>query len=312
MLSRRNVRVKVLQTLYAKNRDESMSSKETLKMYNDKIDESFDLLLFSLYSVLNIAKVAVEDNLKRKSKHLPTEIDKIFEPKLWENIMVQSLFKNHEIIKEFDKKSFAQKVDKDQLNKIYYDFSKDEVYINFISNPQSTDEEVLEILLELFRFCRKNELFIEIIEDGFPNWEDDKSLIIGTIKKILKAQPDDSGSFIEQYYPDNGTIKDYGLVLLEKTLNDDTQLMSIIEPVLDNWDSDRVAVVDMIIIKMAISEFVYCPSIPTKVTINEYVELSKTYSTSKSKEFVNGVLDKILKDMESKDLIKKEGRGLLD
>ncbi len=312
MLSRRNVRVKVLQTLYAKNRDESMSSKETLKMYEAKIDESFDLLLFSLYSVLNIAKVAVEDNVKRKSKHLPTDIDKIFIPKLWENVMVQSLVKNPGIIKKFEKKGFAQKVDKDQLNKIYYDFSKDEAYNNFISNTNSSDEEVLEILLELFRFCRKNELFTEIIEDGFANWEDDKSLIIGTIKKILKAQPDNSDSFMVQYYPDKETITDYGLMLLEKTLNDDSQLMSVIEPVLENWDSDRVAVVDMIIIKMAISEFIYCPSIPTKVTINEYVELSKTYSTSKSKEFVNGVLDKILKDMEAKALIKKEGRGLLD
>lgn len=305
------MRVKVLQTLYAQNRDESMSSKEAIIMYNSRIEESFDLLVFSLYSILNIAKIAVEDYRKRKVKHLPTDLDKIFEPKLWENIMVDSLMKNSVLTKRFETKGFARKVDKDHLKKIYYDFSKEEFYIEFISNPSSEDQ-IIEALLELFRYCRKNELFLEIIEDNFANWEDDKSLIIGAIKKILKDKPQESTDFIKEYYPDDETVKEYGYHLLEKTLLDNDRFLEIIQPVLKNWDSERVAVIDMIIIKMAIAEFIYCPSIPTKVTINEYVELSKTYSTSKSKEFVNGVLDNILKLMMSQDLIKKEGRGLLD
>jgi N utilization substance protein B len=311
MLSRRNVRVKVMQTLYAQNRDQSLSHKDVLKMYNEKIEESFDLLLFSLYNLLNIAKVATEDFQKRKVKHLPSDIDKVFEPKLWDNIMVQSLMKNPRVIKLFEKKNFAQKVDKDHFNKIYFDFSKEESYLDFI-RQETNEEQVLDILLELFRFCRKNELFIEIIEDNFANWEDDKSLIIGAIKKILKAQPAEDQEFLNEYYPDDETVKEYGYHILDKTLSDEKVLMSYIEPVLQNWDSERVAIIDMIILKMAIIEFIYCPSIPSKVTINEYVELSKTYSTSKSKEFINGILDKILKELISKDLVKKEGRGLLD
>lgn len=300
-----------MQTLYAQNRDQSLSHKDVLKMYNDKIEESFDLLLFSLYNVLNIAKVATEDYMKRKAKHLPSEIDKVFQPKLWDNVMVQSLMKNPEVIRLFEKKSFAQKVDKDHLNKMYFDFSKEESYQNFISH-ETNDEQILEILLELFRFCRKNELFVEIIEDNFANWEDDKSLIIGAIKKMLKAQPEDGQKFLIEYYPDDETVKEYGYHVLEKTLSDDNILLEYIEPVLQNWDSERVAIIDMIIIKMAIVEFIYCPSIPSKVTINEYVELSKTYSTSKSKEFINGILDKILKELIARDLVIKEGRGLLD
>lgn len=311
MLSRRNVRVKVMQTLYAQNRDNTLSHKDVLKMYKDKIEESFDLLLFSLYNILNIAKVATEDFQKRKVKHLPTDVDKIFQPKLWDNIMVQSLMKNATVIKLFEKKSFAQKVDKDHFKKIYFDFSKEEPYSQFILEESNT-EQILEILLELFRFCRKNELFVEIIEDNFANWEDDKSLIIGAIKKILKSQPTDNDDFLNEYYPEDETVKDYGLHILDKTLTDNQTLLNLIEPVLQNWDSERVAVIDMIIIKMAIIEFIYCPSIPSKVTINEYVELSKTYSTTKSKEFINGVLDKVLKELIIKDLVKKEGRGLLD
>lgn len=300
-----------MQTLYAQNRDQSLSHKDVLKMYKEKIEESFDLLLFSLYNLLNITKVATEDFQKRKAKHLPSDIDKVFQPKLWDNIMVQSLMKNPTVMKLFEKKKFSQKVDKDHFNKIYFDFSKEEAYLDFVRHD-TNNEQVLDILLELFRFCRKNELFIEIIEDNFANWEDDKSLIIGAIKKILKAQPVDDNDFLNEYYPDDETVKEYGYHVLEKTLADDKVLMNYIEPVLQNWDSERVAIIDMIILKMAIVEFIYCPSIPSKVTINEYVELSKTYSTSKSKEFINGILDKILKELMSRDLVKKEGRGLLD
>ncbi len=168
------------------------------------------------------------------------------------------------------------------------------------------------MLLELFRFCRRNELFNEIIEDHYANWEDDKSLIIGTIKKVLKALPSDDENFIMEHYPDKETTKEYGEFLLSRTLKEDDLLLKQIEPVLQNWDAERVAVLDMIMIKMALCEFMYCPTIPTKVTLNEYVELAKNYSTSKSKEFVNGILDRLLQDLISKGKIVKEGRGLLE
>ena len=205
----------------------------------------------------------------------------------------------------------AQKVDKDHFKTIYFDFSKEDAYIQFVSK-ETDKEENLEMLLELFRFCRRSEFFNEIIEDQYANWEDDKSLIIGTIKKILKELPNDDENFFMVYYPDADTCKDYGEFLLLKTFEDDTALLNMIQPVLQNWDAERVAILDMIMIKMALCEFIYCPTIPTKVTLNEYVELAKNYSTSKSKEFVNGILDKLLNELTAKGLINKEGRGLLD
>ncbi|MBK9734223.1 MAG: transcription antitermination factor NusB [Saprospiraceae bacterium] len=155
-------------------------------------------------------------------------------------------------------------------------------------------------------------MFNEIIEDQFANWEDDKSLIIGTIKKVLKSLPSDDDDYINEHYPDLETSKEYGEFLLKRTLSEDKVLLELIGPVLQNWDAERVAVLDMIMIKMAICEFLYCPTIPTKVTLNEYVELAKNYSTSKSKEFINGVLDKLLQDLILKGNVIKEGRGLLE
>jgi N utilization substance protein B len=311
MLSRRNVRVKVMQVLYAQNRDESLDQKATVKEYWKKIEDSFDLLLFSIYNLINITRTATDDIEKRKAKHLPSDLDKVFTPKLWSNSMIQGLVKNKVIQQKFEKKGFAQKVDKDHFRSIYFEFCKEESYTQFISN-ETDNEQNLEMLLELFRFCRRSELFNEIIEDHFANWEDDKSLIIGTIKKVLKALPSDDENFIMEHYPDAETCKEYGEFLLNKTFNDNDALLQLIEPVLQNWDADRVAILDMIMLKMALCEFMYCPTIPTKVTLNEYVELAKSYSTSKSKEFINGILDKLLQELKTKGLVVKEGRGLLD
>lgn len=300
-----------MQVLYAQSRDESLDYNATMKEYWKKIDDSFHLLLFSLYNLVQITKIASEDQEKRKSKHLPSELDKKFTAKLWSNPMIQALVKNKTIQAKFEKLYFAQKVDKDHFKTIYYEFVKEETYTTFLTN-ETTNDENLEMLLELFRFCRRNELFNEIIEDHYANWEDDKSLIIGTIKKVLKALPSEDENFIMEHYPDDETTKEYGEFLLSETLKEDKTLLQYIEPVLQNWDSDRVAILDMIMIKMALSEFMYCPTIPIKVTLNEYVELAKNYSTSKSKEFVNGILDRLLQDLKSKGNIVKEGRGLLD
>lgn len=311
MLSRRNVRVKVMQVLYAQNRDETLDEKLVLQNYWKKIEESFELLLFSLYNLIHITRTAVDDEEKRKSKHLPSDVDKQFTPKLWSNTMIQALVKNRVLLNRFDKLGFSQKVDKDHFRTIYFEFAKEAVYTDFLTKETSHDEN-LEMLLELFRFCRRNELYNEIIEDHYANWEDDKSLIIGTIKKVLKSMPAENESFIMEYYPDDETTREYGEFLLKLVLQNDEALLEQIKTVLENWDAERVAVLDMIMLKMAITEFIHCVTIPTKVTLNEYVELAKNYSTSKSKEFINGILDKLLHQMTEKGMIVKEGRGLLD
>lgn len=311
MLSRRNVRVKVMQALYAQSRDESLSDKDVVRLYWKKIDDSFELLLFSLYNLVQIARIATDDHEKRKTKHLPSEMDKKFAPKLWTNSMIQAIEKNKTIQSKFEKLGFASSVDKDHFRTIYFEFAKEEIYNQYIISE--TDKEAdLEMLLELFRFCRRNEIFNEIIEDQFANWEDDKSIIIGTIKKVLKDLPSENENFIMEHFPDDETIKEYGEFLLLETIKEEKVLLTLIEPVLQNWDADRVAILDMIMIKMAICEFIHCPTIPTKVTLNEYVELAKNYSTSKSKEFVNGILDRLLNDLIAKGKIVKEGRGLVE
>lgn len=309
MLSRRSVRVKVMQLLYALNRDAGLTFSQAKKTYWDNIDKSFELLLFNTYCLINIARVSKEDFEKRNKKYLPTEDDKVFTPKLYENALVQSIRKNEKIQKTYSKYFFEAKVDKDLLRNIYADYSKEPGYKVFLES-ELTAESTLEVFLDLYRFCKKHEPYMTMQEDLYTNFEDDESVVIGAVKKILKALPNDTDMFFKEYYPDDETIKELGESLLIHTFENDAELAKIVEPTFSNWDSDRVAVIDMILIKMAVSEFLYFESIPTKVTLNEYVDLAKLYSTPKSNEFVNGVLDALLKSLTESGQIKKVGRGL--
>ena len=267
--------------------------------------------LYNLYNLIQIAKIATEDLEKRGAKHLPSEEDKVFSDKLCNNDLVRSLRDNSGLNAIFEKKGFTAIGDKDHYRTLYSEFAKEEAYSKYLNIPSEHQDHV-DILLELYRFCRRSELFNEIHVDAFLNWTDDKSLVIGAIKKVFKSLPVDGTSFLDEYYPDDETVKDYGENLLNRTFKGDDALLDIIKPILTNWDHERLALIDMILLKMAACEMLEFPTIPTKVTLNEYVEVAKSYSTDKSKEFVNGVLDKLMKQLSDNGKIKKEGRGLTE
>lgn len=309
MLSRRSVRIKVLQLLYSVSRDSDISRQELLKRYKQSIDTSFELFLFNIYNILQITRIAVEDMDKRQSKYLPSEIDKNFDAKIYKNPKMQDLETNKKVQDVFNKYNFAERTDKDLFRNMYYDFSKEEVYNEYILKP-TNEEDDLNILLELFRYCRNSKSYDELIEDHYVTWEDDKSLVVGSMKKVLKGLPFGKTDFYKEYYPDDECVNDFGEMLLLRTFEEDDTLLRYISPVLKNWHHERVAVIDMIMLKMALIEFMNCESVPVKVTLNEYVELSKIYSTSKSKEFINGILDKLSKQLQDEGKVSKSGRGL--
>jgi len=311
MLSRRSVRIKVMQLLYAKSSDEALDFKGSTQRYWRMIDQSYDVFLFNVFCLVQITKVAADDDAKKKSKHLPSQADKAFSPKLCDNALIRSLRDNPPLNSLFEKKGFTAKIDRDHMVKIYYEFAKEESYVDYLTKDCKREDHI-EILLELYRYCRKSELFNEIIGDAYLNWIDDKSLVIGAVKKVIKSLPIEGTDFLKEYYPDDETIKEYGESLLNRTFKGDAVLLDIIKPILTNWDHERLALIDMILLKMAACEMLEFPTIPAKVTLNEYVEVAKTYSTDKSKEFVNGVLDKLMKQLEESGKLKKEGRGLMD
>lgn len=312
MLSRRSVRVKVMQLLYELGRNEDLSFKQALKLYQLRVDMSYELFLFNIFCLVEICKISEEDNAKRKSKHIPKDYDMAFKPRLVNNEIIQDIINNKVINKLFDKFKFSERIPEDYITKIYNNFSKTEEYKTFATLEEVNKEILVEMFLELYRFCRQNEFFNDTMEDSLYTWIDDKSLVVGVVKKYLKQLPNESNEIHKNFEADTETVDEFGNSLFEYVDKESEALLAHVKPVLENWDHERLAVIDMIILKMAIAEFIAFPTIPTNVTINEYVEVAKKYSTAKSKDFINGILDKLALDLNDKGLIEKNGRGLIE
>lgn len=311
MLSRRNVRIKVMQMLYALGRDKQLTFTDAMRRYREVIARSFELYLFHLLYFLRVAEYAEKDAEKRAAKHRPTDEDKLFVPRLSKNELIDSLRKNEQINRFFQHYRLIEKLDDDLIRTLYMDFAKQDAYKAYLQLPEPSAEDHGEQLLALLRHCLASEPLEDAIEDYYPNWTDDKSLIVGAMKKTVKALPV-SLYFYEEFQPPVEATVEFGEALLRKVHDEDAALLQIIEPALKNWDAERVAIIDMILLKMALCELLSFPSIPTKVTLNEFVEISKMYSTEKSKDFINGILDRLLKKLQTEGKIQKEGRGLLE
>ncbi len=309
MLSRRNVRIKVMQMLYSMSRDKKLGYEEALKQYRDNVRHSFELYLYSLLLLTRIAEYAKQDAANRSSKLLPTEEDLSFSAKLGNNEPIRSVSQNEGFARLVRLFKLEDKLDDDKIRQIYTEFAKTEDYKKYVYNSETNDDDHRQILLSLYKHCIANEMFTDLIEDNYPLWIDDESLIIGAIKKTIKALPV-APNFYEEFRPPAETTIEFGETLFKKVCESDEELLQMIEPTLKNWDAERVAVLDMILLKMALCELIYFPTIPTKVTLNEFVEISKVYSTDKSKDFINGILDRLMKQLNKEGKINKEGRGL--
>jgi transcription antitermination protein NusB len=311
MLSRRNIRIKIMQLLYAKSRDAELNINNLILSYQEYGKRTIDMYLYNFAYFMEVAHYAVKDEVNRRSKLMPSDEDKKFTAKLYRNEVLQQFILRGVYDQAVKKHNILAHIDEDTVSNFYRKFFELDVYKNYLQKSDNTEEEHRTILIELYRYLYTSETFFELMEDFSPSWIDDDTLIIGATKKTLKALPSDNEFFYKFSDEDHLTVA-FGEQLLLKSYNQDENLLEEIKPMLKNWDAERVATIDMILIKMALAELMYFPTIPTKVTINEYVDISKAYSTDKSKDFVNGILDRMMKKLKDEGKIVKEGRGLIE
>ena len=203
-------------------------------------------------------------------------------------------------------------IDDEYVRTIYKNILDSQIYKNYIIQDTSFDADK-NFLIKIFEeIIATDEHLYDYIEDNSLTWLDDFPIINTYIVKLLKSLKADTPEkyLLPQLYK-NEDEKKFLIDLFKKTVLQDAKLNQYVENKLTNWDKERVAIIDNILLKMATAEFLYFPSIPIKVTINEYLELAKEYSTAKSNVFINGVLNVILKELQEKQLIKKIGKGLL-
>ncbi|HEX8315137.1 MAG TPA: transcription antitermination factor NusB [Flavisolibacter sp.] len=302
MISRRNIRVKVMQTVYTLSTLEQQANPgEPVKLLQKHFEQSKDLLLYLTFFLTEVARYAESDSYQRRSKHLPTQQDLNVNTKISGNQLIWKIKEDASFQREAGRAKPELRIDKDLVRRIYIQLCETPQYKQYISAEErdpKTEREIIEFIFS--DLLLQNELFVSHIEEDFINWDDDGEMVIQVLTGIL--QKPGSVSFTETLSPDKW---DFAKTLLTTVLEKSEHLESIIIPKLKNWDPERIAALDMIIMKMGVAEFLYFETIPPKVTINEYIDISKEYSTQQSGQFVNGILDNIHKELVRDDKLHK-------
>lgn len=312
MVNRRHIRIKVMQSVYAmlQSKSNNLEKEEKFLLFN--IEKIYDLFVLQLHLMLEVKNMALEHTEIRKKKHLATAADKSPNLKFIQN----KVFKIFENSSELNDYSSKKKLNNWRENREYVRIIWDEVensknykdYLTVGGNSFKDDKQFIYKIYE--EIIAPNEKLFDYYDSLNLGWIDDLPLVNTLILKIVKQLNESSSVKLSDYEVKNDD-KEFLIDLFRKSILHQQEYNDEINDKTPNWDTERIAEIDLILIKMAITEFLYFPSIPTKVTINEYIEISKDYSTAKSSYFINGVLDKILKDYHKSDRLKKLGRGLL-
>ncbi len=315
MLTRRHIRVKVMQSIYAitQSHDESLEKQEKFLMAS--IEDTYSLYLLMLSLLIELHEKASTQLKLSSKKYLATPSDKYpNQEKFVQNKVLMQIAGNTLLKKELEKRKLKNWYLNDEYVKILYrEIVECDAYAIYMSKGQSNYEEDRDFLIDLFKnVIAPNEKIYEYFEDDKLTWVDDipivNTFILKQLKKIKVNQPE--SFFLPRLLKDSEDLV-FAKQLLVKTLLNDAMLVKEIEGKTPNWDKDRIADIDAILLKMAICELLNFSSIPEKVSINEYLEISKEYSTPKSSIFINGILDNLVRDYKSSGKLKKVGRGLL-
>lgn len=307
MISRRNIRVKVMQTLYTLSSLEHGGQKgadAAATTLNYKLGQVLDLFTVAVLYTVRIAQYADVDARQRASKYLATSKDQNIDVRLATNSFVNGLLANKTFTERVKENKLERFVDEDTVKKIFQQLLKSAeygVYTDTEKHSPVTDKAIAQHIWE--KEVIGNEDILSYFTDELPGWEDDNELIVMLMQNFFRGNMKVDFSKLL-----SAEKREYAHDLLRIVMEKEAYCMEFITPKLTNWDKERVAVIDMLLLRMGVCEFLYFPTIPTKVTINEYIDIAKQYSTPQSGQFVNGVLDNILKDLVRQDMITKTDR----
>jgi N utilization substance protein B len=291
-----------MQTVYTLSTLENeVKPGEPIKLLQRHFEQSKELLTYLTYALTEIAGYAETDAYIRSNKHLPTKEDLNVNTKIAGNEVLWKIKENASFQQALGKAKPEQRLDKELVKKIYHhlvDTPQYKEYIRANEKNYQQEKEILEFILNDLMLT--DELFISSIEENFINWDDDADIVVQSLKNFL--QKISAANFTEVISPDKW---DFAKNLLNTFLEKEKHLETFIIPKLKNWDPERIAALDMIIMKLGVAEFLYFETIPPKVTINEYIDIAKEYSTQQSGQFVNGILDNIHKELVQQNKLHK-------
>jgi transcription antitermination protein NusB len=313
MISRRIIRTKVLQVLYAYYSSEEKSINNTEKELFFCIQKAYDLYHYLFDLVIEMADYAENRIEIKKNKHQPSYEDLHPNRKFINNQVIAQLRINKKLNTYLDQKKLSWKDNPELIKELYLMMTESEMYKKYMNDGNHSYFEDRKYIERLFnKIILVSEDLYQVLEEKSIYWNDDVDFVISMIVKTLKRfnERSDEELNLMPMFKDQED-RDFTKDLLRKAIINHDELRELIKEHSKNWDVERIAFMDILIMQLAITEFLYFPTIPTKVSLNEYIELSKFYSTEKSRNFINGILDKTLKDLKKSEKISKSGRGLI-
>ena len=302
-----------MQTLYAFHSLPDQTINLAEKELFHSINKSYDLYHMLLQLMVEVHNYAEDRIDLKKKKNFPTADDLNPNTKFVQNDIILKLIENTALLDYVSKRKISWHDHPELIKKLYTELIESDCYNQYMSNEEKSSSEDRRLVDYFYsQIVPQSEDISQILEETSIYWNDDvefvSSMIIKTLRKFKLSTP--ASKSLMPLFKDEEDIE-FTKKLLRKAILDTKENRVIIKNHLRNWDIERVAFIDVLIMEMALTEFQYFPSIPTKVSLNEYIDLSKYYSTSKSRTFINGILDKILKTLKENGKIKKVGRGLV-
>jgi len=313
MLSRRHLRIKVLHALYEYFQNPGADMARGTKKLREKIDSIYDLYLYELKALHDIFRIAEQDIDRRKNKRLPSKEDLNPNLRFVENPFLKWLEEDETFRKQVEQNHISWSDDREILRRIYKEFVQSEEYQQYMNAAESTLEDDKRIVKQLYGiYIVHDEAMQQFYEERNLHWADDldaaQMMVAKTIKKF--KDPEEEVNRLPRLIKDQDDVE-FAMTLFTKSIVNSNDYQQMILEKATNWEVDRIAMIDIILMKQALAEMTSFKEIPVKVSLNEYIELSKEYSTPKSSNFINGILDKIKADLQNSGEIRKIGRGLL-
>lgn len=314
MLTRRHIRIKVMQSVYSFKVGEGKMLDDEIAFFKDSIAKSYDLY-FLMFSLLKSIKQYVDDQLVTYNAHKILKDQKYLKLKRLSDNRFLEFINQHKVLNKYlkNKKFISWDLEFIFTKDLVEEIISNEAFKVYLDNKNPSEKDDLEWLIKSFKnIIASSPYLYNYLEDNNLTWVDDlpvvNTFILKTLKK-LRTNNLESLKFpkIDESFDDI----EFGIQLLKKSILEEEKLLKELDGKTPNWGAERIAQMDKVILKIAIAEILHFPEIPTKVTINEYLEISKDYSTPNSNNFINGVLDKLVREFVDEKRMIKQGRGLL-
>lgn len=292
-----------MQTLYSYtsslDTDKPLDPQKTLRQH---FSQTRSLMVYVVHFLTEVARYAEKDAFRKSNKYIPSEKDLNVNTKLAGSNLLWQILDLNEVKIAFKNEKTEHLIDEELVRKIYMQLTTSQQYIHYTGIQQQSLQEDRKIFEYIFNdLMLNNEEFVAHIEEIFSNWDDDGEMIVQTIAAFIR-KPQATG-FQQIITSDK---EQFAVNLLKTAIEKEDYLLTLITPKLKNWDPERIALLDMVLMKLGVAEFLYFETIPPKVTINEYIDLAKDYSTPQSGHFVNGILDNIHKELVEEGKLKKK------